>query len=168
MDFLPLLISPPYFPGRPRSAPYTLKTSRQLADKNAGVGFSYGSRGVSIFLTGQSEKHCRKTLCPPIIPRRSFLTSEAVQGIMVKTNVHDRFCHSFTMLTPAVPVPGSCFENCLMGETVKGNVYIAIDLKSFYSSVECMERGLDPLTTNLVVADQRDRKSTRLNSSHDN
>lgn len=33
------------------------------------------------------------------------------------------------------------------------SVYIAIDLKSFYSSVECVERGLDPLTTNLVVAD---------------
>ena len=32
--------------------------------------------------------------------------------------------------------------------------YIAIDLKSFYASVECVERGLDPLTTNLVVADQ--------------
>ena len=31
--------------------------------------------------------------------------------------------------------------------------YIAIDLKSFYASVECMERGLDPMTTNLVVAD---------------
>lgn len=31
--------------------------------------------------------------------------------------------------------------------------YIAIDLKSFYASVECMERGLDPLTTHLVVAD---------------
>ena len=31
--------------------------------------------------------------------------------------------------------------------------YIAIDLKSFYASVECAERGLDPLTTNLVVAD---------------
>lgn len=31
--------------------------------------------------------------------------------------------------------------------------YIAIDLKSFYASVECNERGLDPLTTNLVVAD---------------
>lgn len=31
--------------------------------------------------------------------------------------------------------------------------YIAIDLKSFYSSVECAERGLDPLNTNLVVAD---------------
>ena len=31
--------------------------------------------------------------------------------------------------------------------------YIAIDLKSFYASVECMERGLDPLVTNLVVAD---------------
>ena len=31
--------------------------------------------------------------------------------------------------------------------------YIAIDLKSFYASVECMERNLDPLTTNLVVAD---------------
>lgn len=32
--------------------------------------------------------------------------------------------------------------------------YIAIDLKSFYASVECRERGLDPLTTNLVVADE--------------
>ena len=34
------------------------------------------------------------------------------------------------------------------------NAYIAIDLKSFYASVECVERGLDPLTTNLVVADE--------------
>lgn len=33
-------------------------------------------------------------------------------------------------------------------------IYISIDLKSFYASVECMERGLDPLTTNLVVADE--------------
>lgn len=32
--------------------------------------------------------------------------------------------------------------------------YIAIDLKSFYASVECVERGLDPLCTNLVVADE--------------
>lgn len=32
-------------------------------------------------------------------------------------------------------------------------IYIAIDLKSFYASVECIERGLDPMTTNLVVAD---------------
>ena len=31
--------------------------------------------------------------------------------------------------------------------------YISIDLKSFYASIECMERGLDPLNTNLVVAD---------------
>ena len=31
--------------------------------------------------------------------------------------------------------------------------YICSDLKSFYASVECMHRGLDPLTTNLVVAD---------------
>lgn len=35
-----------------------------------------------------------------------------------------------------------------------GKVYIAIDLKSFYASVECVEKGLDPLTTNLVVADK--------------
>lgn len=34
-----------------------------------------------------------------------------------------------------------------------GRTYIAIDLKSFYASVECRERGLDPLATNLVVAD---------------
>ena len=36
---------------------------------------------------------------------------------------------------------------------LKDRVYISIDLKSFYASVECRERGLDPLTTNLVVAD---------------
>lgn len=35
----------------------------------------------------------------------------------------------------------------------KNHIYIAIDLKSFYASVECVERGLDPLTTNLIVAD---------------
>ena len=36
---------------------------------------------------------------------------------------------------------------------VDKRTYIAIDLKSFYASVECVDRGLDPLTTNLVVAD---------------
>ena len=36
---------------------------------------------------------------------------------------------------------------------MKERIYIAIDLKSFYASVECVERGLNPLTTNLVVAD---------------
>ena len=38
--------------------------------------------------------------------------------------------------------------------------YIAIDLKSFYASVECVERGLDPLTTNLVVADESRSEKT--------
>ena len=38
--------------------------------------------------------------------------------------------------------------------------YIAIDLKSFYASVECVERGLDPLTTNLVVADAERTEKT--------
>ena len=38
--------------------------------------------------------------------------------------------------------------------------YIAIDLKSFYASVECVDRGLDPLTTNLVVADRSRTEKT--------
>ncbi|MBQ0067644.1 MAG: hypothetical protein KBS60_05645, partial [Phascolarctobacterium sp.] len=38
--------------------------------------------------------------------------------------------------------------------------YIAIDLKSFYASVECVARGLDPLTTNLVVADKSRTEKT--------
>lgn len=38
--------------------------------------------------------------------------------------------------------------------------YIAIDLKSFYASVECRERGLDPITTNLVVADSSRTEKT--------
>lgn len=42
----------------------------------------------------------------------------------------------------------------------KQNMYIAIDLKSFFASVECKERGLDPLTTNLVVADNSRTEKT--------
>lgn len=40
------------------------------------------------------------------------------------------------------------------------SVYICIDLKSFYASVECVERGLNPLTTNLVVADSSRTEKT--------
>ena len=43
---------------------------------------------------------------------------------------------------------------------MKNRAYIASDLKSFYASVECIERGLDPLTTNLVVADLRRTEKT--------
>ena len=39
-------------------------------------------------------------------------------------------------------------------------IYVAIDLKSFYASVECQERGLDPMTTNLVVADSQRTEKT--------
>ena len=39
-------------------------------------------------------------------------------------------------------------------------IYAAIDLKSFYASVECAARGLDPLTTNLVVADSSRTEKT--------
>lgn len=39
-------------------------------------------------------------------------------------------------------------------------IYISIDLKSFYASVECVERGLDPITTNLVVADNTRTEKT--------
>ncbi|MBE6879500.1 MAG: DNA methylase [Ruminococcaceae bacterium] len=44
--------------------------------------------------------------------------------------------------------------------TNKNHYYIAIDLKSFFASVECVERGLDPLTTNLVVADSTRTEKT--------
>ena len=43
---------------------------------------------------------------------------------------------------------------------MKEHTYICCDLKSFYASVECVERGLDPMTTNLVVADQRRTEKT--------
>lgn len=39
-------------------------------------------------------------------------------------------------------------------------IYMCIDLKSFYASVECIERGLDPLNTNLVVADESRTEKT--------
>ena len=43
---------------------------------------------------------------------------------------------------------------------MKERTYIAIDLKSFYASVECVDRGLDPLNTNLVVADSTRTEKT--------
>ena len=42
----------------------------------------------------------------------------------------------------------------------ENKTYICIDLKSFYASVECVDRGLDPLTTNLVVADPERSEKT--------
>ncbi len=39
-------------------------------------------------------------------------------------------------------------------------IYVAIDLKSFYASVECVERGLDSMDTNLVVADSSRTEKT--------
>lgn len=47
-----------------------------------------------------------------------------------------------------------------MSENQEKRVYIAIDLKSFYASVECVERGFNPLTTNLVVADESKTEKT--------
>ena len=41
-----------------------------------------------------------------------------------------------------------------MKNTAHQPAFICVDLKSFYASVECVERGVDPLTTNLVVADE--------------
>lgn len=47
-----------------------------------------------------------------------------------------------------------------MINVTNSRTYIAIDLKSFFASVECVERGLDPLTTNLVVADKSRTEKT--------
>ena len=43
---------------------------------------------------------------------------------------------------------------------MKERSYIAIDLKSFYASVECIQRELDPMTTNLLVADESRTEKT--------
>ena len=45
-------------------------------------------------------------------------------------------------------------------QNTEQHIYIAIDLKSFYASVEFQERGLNPLTTNLVVADNSRTEKT--------
>ena len=43
---------------------------------------------------------------------------------------------------------------------IMNRIYMCIDLKSFYASVECVERGLDPLNTNLVVVDESRTEKT--------
>ncbi len=43
-------------------------------------------------------------------------------------------------------------------------IFLAIDLKSFYASVECIEKGYDPLDTNLVVADASRTEKNNLSS----
>jgi len=56
-----------------------------------------------------------------------------------------------------LPAPSTTFTTVpsiwLPYNSRMGKQYLCIDLKSFYASVECVERGLDPMTTNLVVAD---------------
>ena len=47
-----------------------------------------------------------------------------------------------------------------MTQQSEQRVYAAIDLKSFYASVECRERGMDPMATNLVVADESRTEKT--------
>ncbi len=47
-----------------------------------------------------------------------------------------------------------------MGQQVADRVYMCIDLKSFYASVECVDLGLDPMVTNLVVADKARSEKT--------
>jgi len=51
-------------------------------------------------------------------------------------------------------------KNCGGVEMVKEKSYIAVDLKSFYASQECVARGLDPMKTNLVVADMSRTEKT--------
>ena len=45
-------------------------------------------------------------------------------------------------------------------QRIDGRTYICIDLKSFYASVECADRRLDPMSTNLVVADMSRTEKT--------
>lgn len=45
---------------------------------------------------------------------------------------------------------------------MKSKIYLAIDLKSFYASCECVSRELDPLKTNLVVADTSRTEKTNM------
>ena len=46
-----------------------------------------------------------------------------------------------------------CPEKQKIGSEAMDGTYICIDLKSYYASVECVHRGLDPLKANLLVAD---------------
>ncbi len=65
----------------------------------------------------------------------------------------DKDIYDIIFLQITAPAKGDV--PCLQPRT-----YIAIDLKSFYASVECRERGLDPMNTNLVVADESRTEKT--------
>lgn len=70
-------------------------------------------------------------------------------------------CHTDVGVSVLAPF---CTYGILMigerGGSTVNKIYIAIDLKSFFASVECVERGLDPLKTHLVVADDRKTEKT--------
>ena len=72
----------------------------------------------------------------------------------------DVFCHILCKFAETIGF--TTLFPCLTREAIimPEHQYIAIDLKSFYASVECVERGLDPLTTNLVVADKSRTEKT--------
>ena len=77
-----------------------------------------------------------------------------------KSAYSDVFCHNLCKFAETIGF--TTLLPCLTREAIimPERQYIAIDLKSFYASVECVERGLDPLTTNLVVADKSRTEKT--------
>ena len=100
-----------------------------------------------------TEKSARQLsiffLLPLVIPLRTPRQAQeaATQGTPISPSV-------FYWVGSAVGHQPFLKVKVLSLQRMKQRTYIAIDLKSFYASVECVERGLDPLTTRLVVADE--------------
>ncbi len=90
------------------------------------------------FLFKKSMKTC-------FCPHKKSLTLEKLRGTStIKIRERILYCTRFAVTLR--------YRSIRM--IAKERTYIAIDLKSFYASVECVERGLDALTTRLVVADE--------------
>lgn len=91
-------------------------------------------------------KYLTQYFCFDILTYRTYIL------IIIKENMFDS----------NLPECGLTFEAVKLewGDTMNKSEYMVIDLKSFYASVECVERGLDPFTTNLVVADPEREEGT--------
>ena len=96
----------------------------------------------------------------------SFHSTENIDGLLSHTaglHQHPVLCKLPLHMAPWKVFPlvlcEQLFYNtvvriyCVGGRQMKPRTYIAIDLKSYFASSECVQQGLDPLTTNLVVAD---------------
>ena len=120
--------------------------------------------GFSIYNKGVLDKSWDKKMQSYIVKYPMSETYKEIDDLITTANIpisqiksnRDAF---FTVIFKNI-ADAEYFSDKIILVLPMNRIYACIDLKSFYASVECVERNLDPMTTNLVVADKERTEKT--------